>query len=546
MLPVRVKSNAPPACREAKMSPAAVTGPDPDLVAALRKRSFYPGASAPVELRETHASCVFLVGDDVYKLKKPVNFGFLDYSTLARRRRMCHREVELNRRLAPDVYLGVLPITGGPDGPRLGGRGAAIDYVVHMRRLPDDRTLHELVRRDQACESDVRAVARRIAAFHANAGRGPRIDAFGSPAAISSNHEENFRQVAPFVGSALSRESYELVTAFVRDFLSGHRQVLLDRVRHGLIRDGHGDLRTEHVYLMNTIEIIDCIEFNQRFRYADTAADLAFLAMDLDALGAPDLSRTLIDEYQRVSGEGFETVLDFYLCYRAFTRGKVACLRSVQAGQGSSAHLAEATEARRFFHLASRYARHDRRPVVVVMAGPTATGKSTLAGALGDTLAARVVSADEVRKTLAGLSIVDHRDDAIDAGLYAPDVNRRVYAEMAAEAPRTLARGRSVVLDATHRRRANRDAVRSLAAAAGARFLVVECVAPDDAVRERIDKRRASGQSWSDGRWEVYMDQRQRFEPLIAAEGDSVRVDTTAPLEQQLDRVLSGIQCRSG
>lgn len=521
------------------MTPAAAEpDPPPALIEALKAPAFY-GAGGPVEVRETHASVVFLVGGDVYKLKKPVNFGFLDYSTLARRRLMCRREVELNRRLAPGVYLGVIPITKGPTGFALGGRGQTVDYLVHMRRLDDEESLAALVRSGRATEVDVRRVARRIAAFHAQAARGPSIDRFGRPAAITRNHEENFAQVRPFVGSVISRETFDEIASGARRFLANERETLLSRVAAGNIRDGHGDLRAEHVYLEDGIEIIDCIEFNRRFRYADTAADLAFLAMDLDALGAPDLSRALVAEYARAAGDDVAPVIRFYLCYRAFTRGKVACLRSSQPGQPQAARDAEVAEARRYFHLALKYARADSRPVLVLMAGLTGTGKSTLAAALGDVLAAEVVTADEVRKRLAGISAGEHRDDPLDSGLYAPEVNVQVYGALLAAAESALLRGRSVILDGTYRRRSDRDAARFLARRIGARFAAVECLAPDEVVRERIEQRRAEVSSWSDGRWEVYLQQRAAFEPLDEiASLERVIVDASAPLAMQTEQVL--------
>ncbi len=525
------------------MTPAAAEpDPPPALIEALKAPAFY-GAGGPVEVRETHASVVFLVGGDVYKLKKPVNFGFLDYSTLARRRLMCRREVELNRRLAPGVYLGVIPITKGPTGFALGGRGQTVDYLVHMRRLDDEESLAALVRSGRATEVDVRRVARRIAAFHAQAARGPSIDRFGRPAAITRNHEENFAQVRPFVGSVISRETFDEIASGARRFLANERETLLSRVAAGNIRDGHGDLRAEHVYLEDGIEIIDCIEFNRRFRYADTAADLAFLAMDLDALGAPDLSRALVAEYARAAGDHVAPVIRFYLCYRAFTRGKVACLRSSQPRQPQAARDAEVAEARRYFHLALRYRRADSRPVLVLMAGLTGTGKSTLAAALGDVLAAEVVTADEVRKRLAGISAGEHRDDPLDSGLYAPEVNVQVYGSLIAAAESALLRGRSVILDATYRRRSDRDAARFLARRLGAHFHAVECTAPEELVRERIENRRIGGSSWSDGRWDVYLQQRAAFEPLdeIAAP-QRVTVDASAPLSVQTAQVLHHLE----
>lgn len=518
--------------------------PPAALLKALRDPAFY-AADGPVEVRETHASLVFLVGADAYKLKKPVDFGFLDYSTLARRRLMCRREVELNRRLAPGVYLGVVPVTKERKGFALGGRGAVIDCLVHMRRLNDGNSLSALVRRREATEAGVRRVARKIAAFHSGAGRGPAIDAFGRPSAIARNHEENFAQVRPFVGHAISGETFTEITEAARRYLKEQRPALLARIAGGHIRDGHGDLRAEHVYMENGVEIIDCIEFTRRFRYADTAADAGFLAMDLEAHGVPDLARAFVAEYTHASADDMGPVLGFYQCYRAFTRGKVACLRWVQPGQEQAARDSELAEARRFFHLALKYARGGGGPVLILMCGLTGTGKSTLAAALGEVLAAEVVTADEVRKRMAGVPAEAGRDEPLDTGLYAPAMNAQVYEALHAAAECTLRRGRNVILDATYRRRSDRAAAGTMARRLGAELFVIECTAPERAVRERIERRRNEGGGWSDGRWEVYLQQRAAFEPLEELrERERIAIDTTQPLAVQVAEALWALEHR--
>lgn len=510
-----------------------------ELIRALSDPSLYPGGPEQVEVRETHASAVFLTPTEAYKLKKPVDFGFLDYSTPAKRRRMCHREVELNRRLAPDVYLGVVPVTSADGRVRLGGRGTVVDYLVHMRRLPDETMLRSLVERDAAGEVEIRAVARKLAAFHRDAARGPQIDRLGLPRAIARNTEENFSQTATFLGQALDASAFDEIVRFTRRFLRGERKLLLDRVTAGRIRDGHGDLRADHVYIDSGIRIIDCIEFNTRFRYADVVADLAFLAMDLDALGAPDLASSLVDEYGRASGADPAPVLDFYRCYRAYTRGKVACLRTAEPGLDPAASAQALNEARRQFRLALRYARGECRPWLVLVTGLPATGKSTLARGLQNVLPGRVVSADQTRKQLAGVCRETRLQEPLDAGLYSAEMNAWVYAELLAEAERDLARGRSVILDATYRRRVDREAALALAQRHGARFLAIECLLGEETVRRRIDARALEGADWSDATWEVYLHQRSQWETLDELPADErLCVDTGQPVAAQVDVVL--------
>jgi predicted kinase len=273
------------------------------------------------------------------------------------------------------------------------------------------------------------------------------------------------------------------------------------------------------------------------------AADIAFLAMDLDAHGAPDLADVLLGEYSKYAGDNLAPVLDFYRCYRAYTRGKVASLRAEQAGIGDAGRDSALLEARRYFHLALRYARHERRPRLVLMAGLTGSGKSSLATRLGDILAARVVSSDETRKQLAGLGRWDRRLEAADSGLYAPAMNERVYAAMLAEARCQLTRGRTVILDATYRRRADREAARALAGDLQAGLLTVECAIDDVTVRQRLDARARAGDSWSDGRWEIYLHQKRAFEPLVELlPAEHVTVDTTRPAMTQVDAVLAHLE----
>jgi aminoglycoside phosphotransferase family enzyme/predicted kinase len=495
-----------------------------------------------VEIRETHVSRVYLVGPDVYKLKKAVSLGFLDYSTLEQRRRMCELEVELNRRLAPSVYLGVEKVTRAGSSFQLGGTGRAVDYLVHMRRLPDERMLTSLIEADQAGAADLEQVGRRLAAFHRDAARGPAIDRFGLPETIAANVEENFDQVSPFVGRALTPAAFAAVATFARQFLRDQRDLLLDRVAAGCVCDGHGDLRTDHVYLDGGIEVIDCIEFNDRFRYGDRAADLAFLVMDLAAHGRPDLAGALLRGYRGLLDDDAGAVMDFYCCYRAFTRGKVACIRASQAPGTPGARDAFA-EARRYFHLALRYASGPRRPWLAVMCGLTGTGKTTLARRLAGLLAAEVLSADPIRKGLAGLAPTAARPDQLDDGLYSEEMNERVYRAMRDSARGRLAEGRDVILDATYRRRGDRLAARALAREMGADFLAVECVTAPEAVRRRLAERARDPSNWSDGRWEVYLAQREAFEPLDELSQDErLRVDTELPLERQAEEVLGALE----
>jgi predicted kinase len=286
--------------------------------------------------------------------------------------------------------------------------------------------------------------------------------------------------------------------------------------------------------------VIDCIEFNQRFRCIDVASDLAFLVMDLATSGYPDFADMLLDAYVAASSDDVRPLMPVACAYRAFVRGKVALLRAGEGELGEEARAAALLDARKAFFHALRFAREERRPLLVLTGGLTGTGKSTLARGLAPALGAMIVSADETRKRLAGLGAYERAGDGQDTGIYAPEMNARVYAALGEAARGALARGRSIVLDATFRRAADREAMRDIAAAALAQFLAVSCTAPDEVVRARLEARAAGrGDAWSDGTWDVYLAQRR--EAVEAAGAGILAVDTTRPVEAQVGAVLEAL-----
>lgn len=510
-----------------------------DVVEALSDPNFYPHRPAAVEVRRTHASIAFLAGDEVYKLKKPVNFGFLDYSTLAQRRRMCQLEITLNQRLAPAVYLGVVAVTMGASGPQLGGVGTVVEHLVHMRRLPDAAALSARLAADEVRDADIREVARKVAAFHRQAERSGLINTFGQPHVVISNVNENFQQTRRFVGTTITTAAYTEIVTYASAFLMANRAVIQARVDAGQVCDGHGDLRCEHVYLADALQIIDCIEFNDRLRYGDVAADLGFLAMDLEAYGAPDLAAALVDEYQTATAADLAPVLDFYSCYRAFVRGKVASLRLDDPDLEANARHAARRDAQRYFQLARRIARGKRRPSLIVTSGVSGSGKSTLARELAQILAAPSYESDTVRKQLAGVEPHSRQASDPGQGLYGPEMSQRTYAHLLEQAELQLARGRTVILDATYQRREHRRAARAVAERSGAAFRVIHCDAEDALIRERILRREDDPLRTSDAGLAVYLAQREHFEPVAELRTDeAIEVDTALSIEDQLAFVL--------
>jgi len=305
---------------------------------------------------QTQMSFLFLTGDYVYKVKKPVDLGYLDYTTLEKRRFFCQQELKLNRRLCPDIYLEVVPIVQHQSKILLGGKGKVVEYAVKMRQLPPQRMMDVLLSKNQVSEGMVRQVAQKLADFHQQAETNAEISSYGDLSTILTNTEENFTQTQKYIGVSISREQYQTIKAYTDSFAEQNIRLFKKRVKEGRIRDCHGDLHSAHICFIDGICIYDCIEFNDRFRYCDVASEIAFLAMDLDYHRRPDLSRHFIDAYVKSSqDEELLKLLHFYKCYRAYVRGKVESFKlddpHIPEGEKTRALAA----ARRYFQLAKSY-----------------------------------------------------------------------------------------------------------------------------------------------------------------------------------------------
>ena len=316
-----------------------------------------PDPTGRVTLVQTHISLVFVGDDYVYKVKKPVDFGFLDFSTPEKRKHYCGQEVRLNQRLSEGIYLEVLPVVLEAGRHRLGGEGGeAVDYAVRMRRIPEDRLMRTLFERGGLGEEHLDAVAGLLARFHGEAERSGRIDAFGTLESFKVNTDENFTQTEPFIGTTLTRDTFERIRDWTGSFYREEAAVFEKRIGEGRIRDCHGDLHMEHVCLLDPVAAIDCIEFNDRFRYSDTLADIAFLLMDLEFRGGEGWAADLWDRYAERAGEsGMERLLNFYKVYRAYVRGKVIGFQLNDPQIDERAKEEAVRTAGAYFDLARRY-----------------------------------------------------------------------------------------------------------------------------------------------------------------------------------------------
>lgn len=488
------------------------------------------------ELIETHISWVFLGPSEVFKVKRRVDLGFLDFTTLEKRHAACDAEVKLNKRLAPDVYLGVVPIRIAGGQHRIDGPGDVVDYAVHMRRLSVDARADVLLGAGSLGPEQIDELATRIAQFHASARCDAETSAHGTTDSIRRNVVENFEQTRGKIADYLSLAQAREIEAWQLDVL-GDRARFEARVQSNRVRDGHGDLRLEHVYFEShgSIAIIDCIEFNDRFRYGDVCADVAFLSMDLAWHGRVDLAERLLARYAREANDyDLYAVVDFYESYRAFVRGKVALLLASDREASSAARARARLEARRYFLLALAF---ERPPLVpprlIAVGGMIASGKSRAARVVGDLLAAPVLGSDRVRKHLMGRTPTESLRSQPWSGAYAPGKTKAVYDELFRLAGTALSSGRPVVLDASFRIASMREAARRLAERHGVPFLFVECSAPRAILRSRLAAREQSRTEVSDARADLLDEFERRFEPISELPtSQHLRIDTSRPAEE--------------
>ena len=327
------------------------------LVEALMKPEAYDEDVQTIELVQTHISFVFLAGNYVYKVKKPVDFGFLDFTTLEKRKFFCDRELELNRRLAGDMYLEVVPINCSDNQTKIKGYGETIEYAVKMRRIPEDTMMSGLLERNKVDKEMIDKLTRIISEFHRNAETGGAINKFGSLEIIQFNWKENFDQTRDFIGRTIDSNQFDLVHRKIQTFMKENQPLFGARIDQNRIRDCHGDLHSGNIFIADRIYVFDCIEFNKRFRYSDVVADVAFLAMDLDFKNRQDLSKYFVERYVEYSQDrALLTLLPFYKCYRAYVRGKVIGFQLDDPNVGALEKDQAKREARAYFELATEYA----------------------------------------------------------------------------------------------------------------------------------------------------------------------------------------------
>ena len=486
------------------------------IIEAMCRSDFYPDRPKTVKLIKTHISLVFIADDFVYKVKKTVSFGFLDFSTLAKRKFYCEEELRLNRRLAADFYLDVAVIYEDAKGNlTLTPNNNIVEYAVLMKKLPEDKMLKSLLAKGRASDKIFEDLGKKIAYFHAQAETSKHISQMGLPENISRNHEENFSEMAGYVNVTIPADQYEFIKNYDESFITRKQGLLKKRVAHGKIRECHGDLHLEHICITENIAIFDCIEFNERFRCMDTAAEVAFLAMDMDLNGYHEKRAIFINSYIRHSGDSdVLSLLDFYRCYYAFVRGKVTSLRLAQREEVVAERLDIMEGSEKYFNLAYCYAARLDRPVLLITAGLTGTGKSYLARELSLMINAEVIRTDVLRKELLNMDSTQRQLDDFGKGIYSDDMTGRTYDNAFDIAAALIKNNKAVIIDASFKRRADRDRAVALATSLGVDYYVIECTCPEEIVKERLSKRMHEGTDASDGRWEIYVRQKLDFEEI--------------------------------
>jgi aminoglycoside phosphotransferase family enzyme/predicted kinase len=506
------------------------------LLAALQNPALYPHPVEGFEVIETHISWVLLTGPFAYKIKKPVNFGFLDFSELASREHFCNEELRLNQRLTQDLYLQVLPITGTAEAPQLGGEGQPIEYALQMRQFPSGNLLSTLQANGELTSGHIDALASQIARFHLAAPVVPQDNAQGTPAEVMAPVEQNFEQILPFLSDKNDLAQLDALKAWAQASFARLQPLLEARKAEGFIRECHGDIHLGNATVIDgEVVVFDCIEFNEPFRFTDTCADTAFLAMDLEDRGLKSLARRFVSQYLELTGDyGSLELLNFYKAYRALVRAKIA-LFSMPAGADGVQRATALRQYRNYANLAESYSAIPSR-FLAVTSGVSAVGKSHVAMRLVEALGAVRLRSDVERKRLfAG--------QTPDTGLYSEQNTQATYSHLHQLSEMILRCGFPVVIDATYLKAEQRQGAAQIAETTGVPFLILDCNAPQAVIASWLQQRQAEQQDPSDATLQVIEAQQASREPLSAAELlQSKRVETNE--SDSLDKLVEQIRQR--
>ena len=504
------------------------------LIAALLQPGRYPHPVATVEHLQTHISHVLLAGDYAYKIKKPLNLGFLDFTSLERRKYYCEEELRLNSRLASEIYLDCLPVGGEPANPVLGGGGVAIEYAVRMRRFPQEALLDRMLAAGRLESRHLDALAHRLAEFHhAIPAAGPAAP-FGEPERVRQPMLDDFTCTRPLLADPADREILATVEQWTLKTSERLRPRLAERKADGWIREGHGDLHLGNMALLDAgqVAIFDCIEFNDDFRWIDVTSDLAFLIMDLCFRGAGPLAQRVLNTYLEYSGDfAGAALLSYYQVYRAMVRAKVNAIQASQNGIAVSARESARGLCRAYLRLALALIQ-EPTPFLLITHGVSGSGKSRRTGQLLEEFPGAIrIRADVERKRLFGLGPLDDSGSILGGGLYTPEASARTYQRLYDLADGLLAGGCPVLVDATFMKRAHRQPFRALADRHGVPFILLDCAADPDTCRARVAARRARGDDAAEADVAV-LERQLRYDEPPTADENPLRTHDDADVER--------------
>ncbi|MGE8409235.1 MAG: bifunctional aminoglycoside phosphotransferase/ATP-binding protein [Pseudomonas sp.] len=512
------------------------------LIAALQNPALFPHPVKDFRLIETHISWVLLTGDYAYKIKKPMNFGFLDFTELSSRKHFCAEELRLNQRLTDDLYLEVLPITGSAEAPQLGGEGIAFEYALKMRQFPQEQMLSTLQANGELTAAHIDQMARQIAEFHLQAPQVSVEHPLGTPDSVMEPVVQNFDQIRPFLSEKADLQQLDALQAWANSSFDRLHTLLEARKQHGFIRECHGDIHLGNATVINgNVVIFDCIEFNEPFRLTDVYADVGFLAMDLEDRGLKSLARRFVSQYLELTGdyEGLE-LLNFYKAYRALVRAKVA-LFSMPADADGVQRATTLRQYRNYANLAESYSAIPSR-LLAITHGVSAVGKSHVAMRLVEALGAIRLRSDVERKRVFGEQNNEVAGQ-LQSGIYSADASQATYERLHKLAAIILRAGFPAVIDATYLKQAQRQAAADVASDTGVPFLILDCNAPDAVIASWLAQRQADQTDPSDATLEVIAAQQASREPLSSEEKlQSKRVETNE--SASLDDLVKQIRQR--
>ena len=529
-----------------------------ELVTILSDKNLYPEKPDSIHVIQTHISIVILTGKHAYKFKKPVNFGFLDFGTLEKRKFYCEEEVRLNRRLSPEIYLGIVELKKNPEDGKISlhekenGNGKIFEYGIKMKQLSEDNLMSLLIKKEKITIQTIKDIVKILVKFYNSAETNNKILGYGTVEMFRKNTDENFDQTENMIGRTITAEQFKTIKNATENFYRKNVWLFEKRIREDKIRECHGDLHSGNIFIDNKIHIFDCIEFNKRFRYSDIAADIAFLAMDLDYLGRSDLSKELVELFTKESKDyDILKIINFYKCYRAYVRAKVTAFLISDPAINEKKKEDARTESAKYFDLAEKYAKTMencpvtfKRPLLIISSSCSGEGKSYILKPLSTMLGLDYISTDTTRKEFFKVEPDAKIHTDYGSQIYSSENRQKIYNLMLNRAEELIKSGKGCILDATFIRKDLRAKAMDIAKRLNADFIIIHPYLDKDIAKKRILSRMTNTNNPSDAKWDTYLKQKQLFEPFDDIEKRYlIEIDSEPKLcyEHAFDKVVEKV-----